>query len=128
MLQRQRFIHATSGPLFLQAHGTRSVCSYLLHHRLATQVLRRLLLFGFTSDARSLEPVPAVSVCAPAMLQAVQAMQALRPARAPKSQLLAMMDRGVLKLVKTLAQIQETHPWCVAAGLYVYRLLSGVSV
>jgi len=29
------------------------------------QILRRLLLFGFASDAKSLQPVPAVALCAP---------------------------------------------------------------
>lgn len=79
---------------------------------LPPQIVRRLLLFGFPSDARSLAPVAAVNTCGPAMLRALHELQALRPAKAPKSQLLAMLDRGILKLMKTLSQVQETHPWC----------------
>lgn len=36
------------------------------------------------------------------------------PGSAPRpSQLLAMTDRSILKLLKTLGQIQEVHPWWV---------------
>ncbi|GFH10415.1 importin N-terminal domain-containing protein, partial [Haematococcus lacustris] len=46
----------------------------------AVQVLRRLILFGCVSDAKSLQPVEAVSVCIPPMVQALQQLVALRPA------------------------------------------------
>jgi len=86
----------------------------LLHFErclLLLKILRRLIVFGFPSDAKTLEPVPAVSACAPALLQAAGALAAVRPERAAPSRVLAMVDRGVLKLVKTLSQVQEAHPW-----------------
>jgi hypothetical protein len=86
----------------------------LLHFErwlLLLKILRRLIVFGFPSDTRTLEPVAAVSTCAPALLQAAGALPAARPERAGPNRVVAMVDRGVLKLVKTLAQIQEAHPW-----------------
>jgi len=53
----------------------------------------------------------------PALLQALRTMLSLRAQRArPPGQLAAMLDRGLLKLAKSVTQIQETHPWCVAFG------------
>ena len=50
----------------------------------------------------------------PALLQALRTMLSLRAQRARlPSQLAAMLDRGLLKLAKSVTQIQETHPWCV---------------
>lgn len=87
------------------------------------QILRRLLVFGFSSDAKTLQPVPAVALTAPQLLAAVAALQAARPPQQQqgnggssgggvgRSQLLAMVDRGMLKLIKTLSQVQQEHPW-----------------
>jgi hypothetical protein len=86
------------------------------------QILRRLLVFGFTSDAKTLQAVPAVNATAPQLLAAVAALQAARPApqqqqqgssggAVGRSQLLVMLDRGMLKLIKTLGQVQQEHPW-----------------
>ncbi len=51
----------------------------------------------------------------PALLQALRTMLSMRAQRArPPGQLAAMLDRGLLKLAKSVTQIQETHPWCVA--------------
>ena len=53
----------------------------------------------------------------PALLQALRTMLALRAQRARlPNQLAAMLDRGLLKLAKSVTQIQETHPWCAARG------------
>lgn len=73
-----------------------------------TKVLRRLIIFGHSSDARSLTPVAAVASAAPALLSAAQAMVSLRPAAQPKQrpQLLAMLDRAILKTLKTLTQVR----------------------
>lgn len=85
------------------------------------QILRRLLVFGFSSDAKTLQAVPAVNLTAPQLLAAVGALQAARPPQQAsggssggavgRSQLLAMLDRGMLKLIKTLSQVQQEHPW-----------------
>lgn len=75
--------------------------------------LRRMVLFGFPSDARTLQQVPAVAEVAPALLQVLQAFAAARAGKTggPRNQVQAMLDRGLLKLVKTLRQMQEMHPW-----------------
>ena len=97
---------------------------------LQLKALRRMVVFGFPSDARSLQQVPAVGQIAPPLLQTLQQFAAARAAgrggagagqqqqQAPpqaqqqqRSQVQAMLDRAVLKLLKTLRQIQETHPW-----------------
>lgn len=82
-------------------------------------------MFGFSSDAKTLQAVPAVSLAAPQLLAAVSALQAARPppqqqqgagssgGAVGRSQLLAMLDRGMLKLIKTLRQVQQEHPWWV---------------
>lgn len=76
------------------------------------QALRRLIVFGFQSDSRTLEPVPAVTQTVPVLLQALQTLLAARPARgAPRSQLAVMLDRGLIKLAKVITNIQEVHPW-----------------
>ncbi|KIY92928.1 Importin-11, partial [Monoraphidium neglectum] len=100
-------------PSALAAPSGAAAQPLLLHFErwlLLLKILRRLIVFGFQSDARTLEPVPAVSTCAPALLQAAGALAAARPERAAQSRVVAMVDRGVLKLVKTLCQIQEAHP------------------
>jgi hypothetical protein len=90
------------------------------------QILRRLLLHGFQPDAKTLQPVQAVNIVAPQLLHAVAALQAARPGsegggshggggagdvHVVRSQLSAMVERGMLKLIKTLSQVQQEHPW-----------------
>lgn len=96
------------------------------------QILRRLVLFGHPSDSKSLQPVPTVNACMPAMVNVLQRMLALstsstkqegapgagagsgqgaKPASASRSHLHAMLDRGVLKVLKTQLQVLEMHPW-----------------
>jgi hypothetical protein len=102
----------------LLAHRTVGVCDARL------QILRRLLLHGFQPDCKTLQPVQAVNVVAQQLLQAVAALQAARPGAAAegggssgggaglvRSQLSAMVERGMLKLIKTLNQVQHEHPW-----------------
>ncbi|GIM07011.1 hypothetical protein Vretimale_11220 [Volvox reticuliferus] len=80
---------------------------------LLLKILRRLILHGFPSDARTLAPVAAVHSCCPHMVAALQGLFGVRPpGRAfPRSHLHAMLDRATLKLLKTLAQVLEVHPW-----------------
>lgn len=91
-----------------------------------SQILRRLLVFGFSSDAKTLQAVPAVALTAPQLLSAMAELQASRPQHVSqgsgsgggavgRSQLLAMLDRGLLKLIKTLGQVQQEHPWYVCS-------------
>jgi hypothetical protein len=81
---------------------------------LQLKALRRLLLHGAPSDAKTMLAVAAVARCAPPMLRALHSLVAIRAAAAagaPRTQLAAMLDRGALKLLKTLRQVQEVQPW-----------------
>lgn len=86
---------------------------------LQLKALRRMVVFGFQPDARTLQQVPAVGQVAPPLLQALQQFAGARAARPPgggggspqRSQVGAMLDRAILKLLKTLRQVQEAHPW-----------------
>eukprot|EP00879_Flechtneria_rotunda_P025885 GHRR01027540.1.p1 GENE.GHRR01027540.1~~GHRR01027540.1.p1 ORF type:complete len:987 (+),score=414.93 GHRR01027540.1:174-3134(+) len=92
---------------------------------LLLKILRRLLLFGFRSDAKSLQPVPAVALVAPQLLAAMAALHQVQQqqqqsqqqrgqhssAAVSHRQLSAMVERGMLKLIKTLSQVQQEHPW-----------------
>ncbi|GLC33673.1 hypothetical protein PLESTB_000102300 [Pleodorina starrii] len=80
---------------------------------LLLKILRRLILHGFPSDARTLAPVAAVHSCCPHMVAALQGLLGVRPRgrTLPRSHLQAMLDRAILKLLKTLGQVLEVHPW-----------------
>ncbi len=81
-------------------------------HDFFLQALRRLVVFGFQSDSRTLEPVAVVTQTVPVLLQALQTLLAARPAKgAPRSQLAVMLDRGLIKLAKVITNVQEVHPW-----------------
>ena len=59
-----------------------------------------------------LVPMPScVPQVAPALLQALQQLLPLRRHMSGPSQLSAMLDRSVLKLVKALAKLMSSHPW-----------------
>lgn len=91
---------------------------------LQLKALRRMVIVGFASDARSLQQVPAVGQIAPPLLQTLQRFGAARVGRsagARRNQVQAMLDRAILKLLKTLRQIQETHPWCARGAPGVGR-------
>lgn len=113
-------------PAALAAPAAPGAQPLLLHFErwlLLLKILRRLIVFGFPSDARAHAPVAAVSTCGPALLQAAGALAGARPpAGAPPSRVGAMVDRGVLKLLKTLAQVQEAHPWWAGVAQGAGRL------
>lgn len=78
--------------------------------------LRRMLLHGFPSDSRTMEPVASIKKAAPAMLHTLDTLLRLVPSgssSALRTQAAAMLARGCLKLVKTLRQLSEVHPWSV---------------
>lgn len=86
---------------------------------LQLKALRRMVTFGFPADARSLQQVAAVGQVAPPLLATLRQFAAARAARsagAQRNQVQAMLDRAILKLLKTLRQIQEAHPWCGGGG------------
>lgn len=93
----------------------------------ALQALRRLIVFGFQSDARTLEPVPVVTQTVPVLLQALQTLLAARPAKgAPRSQLAVMLDRGLIKLAKVITNVQEAHPWYLPPNLLSMPFCTGL--
>lgn len=50
----------------------------------------------------------------PVLLEALSALHAVRPPPSvTRTQLLAMLERGLTKLTKTLTRIQEVNPWYV---------------
>ncbi|KAK9844039.1 hypothetical protein WJX81_002691 [Elliptochloris bilobata] len=76
--------------------------------------LRRMLMFGFQADARTLQEVPAVGQVAPGLLQALGALLELRgaaPQPRVRSQLAAMLDAALAKLARSLTALLGTHPW-----------------
>lgn len=86
--------------------------------------LRRMVMFGFPSDATSLQSVPAAHQIAPALLQALQQLVPLRREFAgPVSQLTVMLDRCSLKLAKTLGDLLSVHPWSMYESGVVHPAL-----
>lgn len=85
--------------------------------RSSCQIVRRLLLHGVPSDAKTARPLPVVATVIPIMVQALSALLALRPPAtqqrkaATRSHLLAMLERSLLKLLHTQCALQEAHPW-----------------
>jgi len=95
---------------------------------LLLKIMRRLILFGYPSDAKSLQPVAAVNVCVPPMVQTLMSLIALREGRSgsagSRSQLMAMLERGILKLLKTQCQVMEAHPWSYHASTVLVPVLN----
>ena len=82
------------------------------HEKPLLQALRRLIVFGYQSDARTLQPVAVVSQTVPVLLQALQSFLAAKPAGdSPRTQLAVMLERGLIKLAKVITNVLETHPW-----------------
>jgi len=85
--------------------------------QLCLKVVRRLVLFGYSSDAKSLQEVPLVQQAVPTMLQVLQQLEGQFRPRALARQadveagLLQLIETGCVKLVKTMVEIQATHPW-----------------
>ena len=84
--------------------------------QLCLKVARRLVLFGFSSDAKSLQEVPLVQQVVPTMLQVLQQLEGqYRPQALHAEQqglsILEFIETGCIKLVKTMVEIQTTHPW-----------------
>ncbi|BBN14841.1 importin-11 [Marchantia polymorpha subsp. ruderalis] len=74
---------------------------------LCSKVLRRMLLFGFQSDAKSVQEVAPVKQVSPAFLQAAQSLlqyRAVPPIR-------EFVEKACLRLMKTLVEVQSTHPF-----------------
>ena len=94
---------------------------------LLIKVLSRLVVFGNQSDFKSLQPVQQVSQCSPSLIQALEhlhktlgSLRSSLPSLPSKdvaqrssslNHLTAMMERSMIKLLKTQRLVQEAHPW-----------------
>ncbi|CAM6098378.1 unnamed protein product [Calypogeia fissa] len=74
---------------------------------LCSKVLRRMLLFGFQSDAKSVQEVAPVKDVSPAFLQAVQSLLQYRAVPAIRE----FVEKACLRLMKTLVEVQGVHPY-----------------
>ncbi|KAL2621919.1 hypothetical protein R1flu_002124 [Riccia fluitans] len=74
---------------------------------LCSKVLKRMLLFGFQSDAKSIQEVAPVKQVAPAFLQAVQSLLQYRVVPPIRE----FVEKACLRLMKTLVEVQSTHPY-----------------
>lgn len=87
---------------------------------LELKVLSRLLLFGYSSDSKTLQPVAVVTQAVDPLLQALAAMSQCLTAQHQqrgtthsRMQFRIMAERGIIKLLKILRKLVETHPWSV---------------
>ncbi|KAJ7540520.1 hypothetical protein O6H91_10G020100 [Diphasiastrum complanatum] len=74
------------------------------------KALRRMLVFGFQSDARSLQEVAQVKQVCPPFLQAIQSFLQYKAALQQLHPLQAFVKKACMKLMKTLVEIQTAHP------------------
>lgn len=78
---------------------------------LCLKALRRMLKFGFPSDARSVQEVPAVSQVCPHFLQQIRNFLGYRSALPQGHALRKFFEKSCLKLFKTLVDLQTVHPY-----------------
>ncbi|CAI5946817.1 unnamed protein product [Closterium sp. NIES-64] len=85
---------------------------------LCVKTLRRMLVFGFPSDFKSVQEVPVLEQVVPAFLEAAQSLlnfrnlSQQRPALQP---LHTFLSRASVKLLKTLVASHELHPFSFAS-------------
>ncbi|GJP39755.1 hypothetical protein CLOM_g24098 [Closterium sp. NIES-68] len=85
---------------------------------LCVKTLRRMLVFGFPSDFKSVQEVPVLEQVVPAFLEAAQSLLNFRtlsqvnPALQP---LRTFLSRASVKLLKTLVASHELHPFSFAS-------------
>ncbi|CAI5519557.1 unnamed protein product, partial [Closterium sp. Naga37s-1] len=85
---------------------------------LCVKTLRRMLVFGFPSDFKSVQEVPVLEQVVPAFLEAAQSLlnfrniSQQRPALDP---LHTFLSRASVKLLKTLVASHELHPFSFAS-------------
>lgn len=104
--------------------GVEQGCASELEHKclavlervlLQLKCIRRMVLFGYASDARTMDLVSVLGHVIPKILEHfsrwLEMVAACGKSRNANSKLGSMLKRGVIKLLKTLRQTQETHPW-----------------
>lgn len=75
------------------------------------KALRRMLKFGFPSDAKSVQEVSPVKQVSPHFLQVIQLLLGYRAALPQGHPYRVFHEKGCLKLLKTLFEVQTTHPY-----------------
>lgn len=79
---------------------------------LCLKAMRRMLIFGVPTDAKSVRMVPQVKSVCPLLLQAVQSMlQYCSVFEHVHDELCGFAEKACLKLMKVLVSIQITHPF-----------------
>ena len=104
--------------------GQESPAALLLLERWALEmkVLRRMLLFGYPNDLLTLESVQAIVQAAPIFLHALVSLSD-QHLLLEENQLKALLDRAVIKLMKTLRELQEAYPWSMFQSGALLHLL-----
>lgn len=78
---------------------------------LCLKALRRMLKFGFPSDAKSVQEVPAVKQVSPHFLQQIQYFLRYRSALPQNHPFQSFFEKSCLKLLRTLVDVQTVHPY-----------------
>ncbi|CAK9199162.1 unnamed protein product [Sphagnum jensenii] len=78
---------------------------------LCLKVLRRMLLHGFQSDAKSVQEVGPVKEVCPKFLHAVQSLLHYRSLLTQALVLQEFVEKACLRLMKILVEVQSTHPY-----------------
>lgn len=79
---------------------------------LCCKSLRRMLIFGFPSDFKSIQEVPVVQRVIPAYLQALQSLlQFWLALQQQHATLQLFLEKSCIKLMKSLIDVQATHPY-----------------
>ncbi|GAQ92680.1 Nuclear transport receptor KAP120 (importin beta superfamily) [Klebsormidium nitens] len=88
--------------------------------------IRRMLRFGFPSDAKAVEEVPTVQKVVPSLLQAVQTfipLEASLRQQALDNELKKFNEKSALKLLKTINDVQATHPFSFSSKSLLFPVL-----
>ncbi|KAH7441944.1 hypothetical protein KP509_03G063300 [Ceratopteris richardii] len=78
---------------------------------LCLKVLYRMLRFGFPSDEKSVQEVPAVKQVCPHFLQQIQVFLRFRSALPRDHSLRNFLEKSCLKLMKLFVNLQTVHPY-----------------
>ncbi|MCO5560305.1 hypothetical protein L7F22_013917 [Adiantum nelumboides] len=78
---------------------------------LCLKALHRMLRFGFPSDARSVQEVPAVKQVCPHFLQQIRVFLSYRFSLPQDHFLRIFFEKSCLKLLKSLVDLQTIHPY-----------------
>eukprot|EP01018_Ginkgo_biloba_P030923 Gb_25707 [translate_table: standard] len=104
-------IHLLQGNLFSLEHhqALHLTCERWM---LCLKAMRRMIIFGFPSDAKSVRVVASIKDVCPSFLQAIQSLLQCRSGfKHGHDDFRQFTERACLKLMKVLVAIQSTHPY-----------------